>query len=94
MDSHDIVRRPLHTEKSVTDMRMHQTYHFEVLPRASKDDIKRAVQELFEGVKVLAVHTSWIRGKQRRHRWAKGRTADRKKAIVKLRPGDHLDLGY
>jgi len=94
MDSHHVIKRPLHTEKSVSDMRVYQTYHFEVAPAASKNDVKRAVEELFEGVKVLSVRTSWVRGKQRRYRWTKGRTKDRKKAVVRLRPGDHIDLGY
>lgn len=94
MDSHYVIRRPLHTEKSVDDMRMHQTYHFEVVPQASKSDVRRAVEELFEGVKVLSVRTCWMRGKLRRYKWMRSRTKDRKKAVVKLRPGDHIDLGY
>jgi len=94
VDSHDVIKRPLHTEKSVADISYNNAYYFEVDCRACKSDIKQAVEDLFEGVKVLSVRTVWMRGKGRRMRWKKGRTRDKKKAIVKLRPGDTIDMGY
>ena len=79
MDSHQIIVRPLHTEKSVNDIRDSNTYHFE---------------ELFPDCRVVDVRTLSVRGKLRRVRRASGRTKAWKKAIVKLRPGDSIDIGY
>ncbi len=94
MDSHQIIRRPLHTEKSVDDIRANNTYHFEVDPRASKTEIRHALEELFPGRRVVDVRTVTVSGKRRRVGFNVGWTADRKKAIVKLRPGDTIDIGY
>lgn len=94
MDSHDIIIRPLHTEKSVDDMRDNNAYHFEVAPDATKSQIRHAVEELFPGSRVVDVRTTSVKGKARRVRWHTGRTRARKKAIVKLRPGDSIDIGY
>ena len=94
MDVHQVIKRPLHTEKSVDDIRQNDTYHFEIAPEATKTDVKRAVEELFDDVKVLDVRTCRVRGKQRRLGFQKGRTPDKKKAMVRIRPGDVIDLGY
>lgn len=94
MDEYRVIKRPLHTEKSVADIQENNTYHFEIDPRASKTDVRRAVEKLFEGVQVLAVRTARVKGKRRRVRWETGQTKGRKKAMVKLRPGDTIDLGY
>ena len=94
MDSHQVIRRPLHTEKSVADIRANNAYHFEVDARATKPVISRAIEELFPGVKVVSVNTVWTRGKTRRTGRVLGRTSDRKKAVVKLRAGDVIDIGY
>ncbi len=94
MDVHQIIKRPLHTEKSVADIRENDTYHFEVAPEANKTDVKRAVEEIFDDVKVLDVRTARIRGKQKRMGWQKGKTPDVKKAMVRVRPGDVIDIGY
>ena len=94
MDSHEIIIRPLHTEKSVDAMRANNQYHFEVDRSATKYDIRRAIEELFPAVKVRCVNTQWVRGKVRKMRWTRGQTKDWKKAIVQLRPGDTIDIGY
>lgn len=94
MESHYIIRKPLHTEKSVQDIRVNNQYHFEVARQATKHDVRRAVEELFLGVKVRSVNVSWVKGKIRRWRGIVGRTGDWKKAVVKLRPGDTIDIGY
>ena len=94
MESHDIIRRPLHTEKSVEDIRANNQYHFEVARQATKTKVRQAVEELFPGVKVRSVNMMWVRGKRRRWRKIQGKTADWKKAIVRLRPGDNIDIGY
>ncbi|KPK65612.1 MAG: 50S ribosomal protein L23 [Planctomycetes bacterium SM23_32] len=94
MDSHEIIVRPLHTEKSVDDIRGANTYHFEVDARATKTQIRHAVEELFPGRRVADVRTTNVKGKRRRVRWRVGTTRSWKKAIVRLRPGDTIDIGY
>jgi len=94
MDTHHVIKRPLHTEKSVDDMRANNQYHFEVDRRATKQDIRLAVEALFGKVHVVSVHTINLPGKPRRTGWSRGKTADRKKAIVKLRAGDTINFGY
>ena len=94
MDIYHIIRRPLHTEKGVDDMRGTNTYHFEVLPAATKSQIRHAIEELWPGRKVVGVRPVTLPGKRRRVGMTVGRTKDRKKAIVRLRPGDTIDIGY
>lgn len=94
MKIHDVIKRPLHTEKSVEDIRVNNQYHFEVDRRATKNDVRRAIEQMFPDVQVTGVNTLMVRGKRRRRGWVQGRTADKKKAIVKLRPGDTIDIGY
>ena len=65
---------------------------FKVSRKANKLEIKRAVEQLF-GVKVTAVRTCNYDGKKRRDRRADaGRTAQWKKAFVRLKDGDSIDL--
>ena len=94
MDAREIIKRPLHTEKSVEDIRLNNQYHFEVDTRANKNDVRRAIEMLFPEVRVLSVNIVNVRGKQRRTGWVRGRTSDRKKAVIKLRPSDTIDIGY
>lgn len=94
MDSHQIIVRPLHTEKSVADIRQNNAYHFEVHPEASKGQIRHAVEEMFPGCHVRDVRTLRMKGKTRRMGRTVGRTSDWKKAVVRLRPGDTIDIGY
>ncbi len=61
----------------------YNAYAFEVNRLANKDDVRRAVEELFN-VKVLHVHTQNRKGKPRRSRFSSGHTKDWKKAIVTL----------
>ncbi len=94
MDSHEVIIRPLHTEKGVEDIRANNSYHFEVHPEATKSQIRHAVEELFPGRKVTDVRTLRVKGKMRRTGWTAGRTRGWKKAVVSLRPGDTIDVGY
>jgi len=94
MESHHVIIRPVHTEKSVSDIQASNTYHFRVSPSATKSQIRHAIEELFPGRKVEDVRTLWVRGKKRGPRWRRGVTSTWKKAIVRLRPGDTIDLGY
>lgn len=93
MDAYRIIKKPLHTEKSVTDRDRNTSYHFEVDRRANKIQIKEAVERLFN-VKVLGVRTMMKRGKPRRTRFGPTRVHSWKKAIVTLAEGNTIDLGY
>ncbi len=94
MDSHNVIVRPLHTEKSVDDIRAANTYHFQVVPSATKSQVRHAIEELFPDCSVVDVRTMRVRGKRRRVRYSYGFTRAWKKAIVKLRDGDSIDIGY
>ena len=94
MESHEIIKRPLHTEKSVEDIQSSDTYHFEVDCRARKPQVKAAVEELYPDVKVVSVRTMRTPGKTRRRGWLRGRTPEVKKAMVTLRSGDSIDIGF
>ena len=79
----DIIIRPLITEKSM-DMISERKYSFEVAKDATKPEIAKAVEAMFEGTKVAAVNTINMKPKQRRVRYVMGKTASWKKAIVTL----------
>ena len=78
-----VILRPLVTEKGVHRSSRYNAYAFEVAKSATKVDIRRAVEELFN-VKVVRVHTQNRKGKPRRTRFKATHTRDWKKAIVKL----------
>lgn len=90
MNAHQIIIRPLITEKN-TNLMQFNKYSFEVDRNATKPQIKRAIEEIFN-VRVTAVHTMNVRGKLRRRGRQYGYTADWKKAIVTLADGDRIDL--
>ena len=84
---YDIIEKPLMTEKSMT-LTEDGKYTFFVHPKATKTQIKEAVEKMFEGVKVAKVHTMISAQKRRQRRgFAAGMTAKKKKAIVSLKPG-------
>lgn len=86
----DILVRPLVTEKS-TRVAADNQYVFEVLPEATKPQIKKAVEKLFK-VKVERVTTINMLGKTKRFKGRVGVRSDYKKAIVSLKQGDTIDL--
>jgi large subunit ribosomal protein L23 len=88
---HQIILRPLVTEKGMHRSTRYNSYAFEVNRNANKHDIRRAVEELFH-VRVLSVHTQNRKGKPRRTRFSIGHTKDWKKALVKLHPEDRVDF--
>ncbi len=88
---HQIVVRPLVTEKGVHKASRFNRYAFEVHPAATKDQIKAAVEELFN-VKVAAVATQNRIGKARRYKMKQGVTKAWKKAIVKLHEESKLEF--
>ncbi|MBM4067121.1 MAG: 50S ribosomal protein L23 [Planctomycetes bacterium] len=93
MDTYNIIKKPLRTEKSVADGEATNSYHFEVDLRANKIQIKKAVEKHFN-VKVQDVRTIVRKGKTRRVRFRLGRTKDWKKAVVTLKEGSTIDFGY
>lgn len=91
MVAEDIIIRPVITEKSSAIMAQGK-YTFEVNKKATKIDIKNAVEKLFE-VKVLDVVTINVKGKPKRQGVHAGKTSDWKKAIVSI-DGDPKDFKY
>ena len=87
LESHQVLMRPLVTEKGVHRATRHNQYAFEIHRDATKADVKAAIEEMFD-VKVAKVRTQTRKGKIRRYRMKAGRTSDWKKAIVQLE-GDH-----
>ena len=79
----DIIRRPLITERSM-DLIGEKKYTFEVAKNATKPEIAKAVEAMFEGTKVKSVNTITMKSKPKRLRYVEGRTASWKKAIVTL----------
>ena len=82
MIAHDIVIRPVITEKSMLGA-VNKIYTFEVAKSANKIEIAKACEEVF-GVKVAKVNTINVRGRKRRQGYNVGYTPSWKKAIVTL----------
>ena len=95
MKPEEIIIAPIITEKS-NDGLQSGKYTFKVKKDATKVEIAKAVENLFE-VKVLKVNTMIVNGKKKRVRYVEGKTSDWKKAIVTIdtNPGDikYLDKG-
>ncbi len=91
MNVHDIIRRPLVTEKSNIGREERNLVTFAVDPRANKPEIKAAVETLFE-VKVLEVRTMRQPRKTRRVGAHMGRKSEWKKAIVRLAEGQTIEF--
>ncbi|HZT09321.1 MAG TPA: 50S ribosomal protein L23 [Chloroflexota bacterium] len=90
MDSYDVLRRPVITEKS-TMLGGNSQYVFEVARDANKIEIKRAVEEVFK-VRVRAVNVLHMRGKMRRMGRTQGMTSPWKKAVVSLESGQRIEF--
>ncbi len=90
---HRTIVRPILTEKTSAAYQESEgtQYTFEVHPDATKPAIRQAIEQLF-GVKVEGVWTSNHRGKSRRVGQATGRRPHWKKAVVRLRQGDKIDI--
>lgn len=91
MDIHEIVIKPLVTEKGTRHSQTLNAYAFEVHSDAKKPEIKQAVEKIYN-VKVLDVRTANHKGKPRRAGRVMGRTSAWKKAVVVLHPDYHIDL--
>ncbi|MGR3220466.1 MAG: 50S ribosomal protein L23 [Candidatus Anammoxibacter sp.] len=93
MDECQIIKKPIHSEKSVSDRKVINTYYFEVDFKANKIQIKNAIEKLFS-VKVKSVRTMIRKGKKRRTKNILGMTKSKKRAIVTLNKDEVIDLGY
>jgi len=91
LEPHMVIRRPLVTEKGVHASEQLNSYAFEIHPMATKTDVKKAVEQLWE-VRVAAVRMQNRKGKPRRARVALGHTKSWKKAIVKLHDEDRISF--
>jgi large subunit ribosomal protein L23 len=91
MDASQILIRPVVSEKSYV-LATAGKYTFRVHPDAHKTQIKQAVEELFDGVKVLEVRTSSVPSKPKRRGNTAGRTRAWKKAVVQVRAGDSIPI--
>lgn len=89
MNVHQVIRRPLITEKGSVKKENERTLCFEVAPEANKIQIRAAVEKLFK-VKVEDVRTVNVAGKRRGRGSYLGYLADIKKAYVKLKPGQKV----
>ena len=84
-DPRDVIVRPIVSEKSYALIDQ-GSYTFEVDPRATKTEIKLAIEKIFD-VKVDRVNTLNRQGKTRRTRFGTGKRKDTKRAIVTLKSG-------
>ena len=80
---YDVILKPVVTEKSMNAM-AEKKYTFLVHTDATKNQIKEAVEKMFEGTKVKNVNTMKQDGKNRRRGMVVGKTSKTKKAIVTL----------
>ncbi len=87
---YDVILAPIVTEKSMNQM-SDKKYAFSVNPSATKSQIKEAVEKMFSGAKVASVNTMTLDGKTKRRGMTYGKTAEGKKAIVKL-TADSADI--
>lgn len=87
---YDVIVSPVITEKSTLASEQNQVV-FNVARRASKPEIKAAIEALF-GVKVTGVNTMVRKGKVKRFRGSIGRQGDVKKAVVTLAEGNSIDV--
>lgn len=91
MNLYDVLQKPKLTEKSVAAQGAHNQYTFIVDRRATKFQIREAVEALFK-VNVVSVQTLRAPGKWKRVGKNVGKLADQKKAVVTLKEGQRLEF--
>lgn len=91
MNPHDLIIRPLLTEKSTSLRETHNKFCFVVHRDANRTEVRKAVEETLN-VKVKAVHLLNMIGKKKSLNRFVGKRPDWKKAIVTLKEGEKLDL--
>lgn len=92
LEIQEVIRRPIISEKAMAESEKTTAYAFEVNTRATRGEIRKAVEQMFR-VKVVSVRTMTRRGKTRRVKFRfKKKYPDWKKAVVKLAEGQRIDL--
>ncbi len=86
-----IIIRPVVSEKSTALKDKNNVYCFEVHRDAGKHDIKNVINKVFE-VNVRKVNVVNVKGKKKKKRFKEGRTKSWKKAYVKLKEGEKIDI--
>ena len=88
---YEVIKRPIISEKSTALAELGNRYAFEVAPAANKQEIRDAVQRLFN-VKVREVRTMVVHGKVKRTGRFESKRSNWKKAIVTLNEGQKIDF--
>ena len=91
MNIYQIIKKPLVTEKGLSLKETENRYAFVVDLRADKQSIRNAVERLFK-VHVLNVKTAIVRGKDKRVGRNIGRKSNWKKALVRIKEGEKIEL--
>jgi large subunit ribosomal protein L23 len=91
VNPYDVLQRPLLSEKSNRVREGENKYTFLVAPKASKKDVKSAVEKVF-GVTVEGVTTLITRGKVKRRGNNVAKLSNTKKAVVTLKQGEKIGL--
>ena len=91
MDINTVIIKPLVTEKSTHQQATRNSYAFQVHPGANKQQIKNAVEKIYD-VKVTDVRTMNRKGKPRRAKFKMTTTSDWKRAIVVLAENSRIEL--
>jgi large subunit ribosomal protein L23 len=89
-DPRDVILAPVISEKSYS-LIDENAYTFLVHPEANKTEIRQAVETIWD-VRVEKVNTLNRKGKSKRFRFTMGRRSDTKRAVVKLRQGDTIEI--
>jgi large subunit ribosomal protein L23 len=87
----EVLLAPVVSEKSYEQIETDHKYSFRVHPDAHKTQVRQAVEELFE-VHVEAVNIVQMRSKPKRRGLTRGRRPGWKKAIVKIRAGESIEI--
>ena len=91
MEATTIIRKPIVTEKATIDSNEFNRFTFEIDRRATKAQVKRAVEEIYN-VRVLSVATQRRKGESRRMKYGWTTTGSIKRAIVKVHAEDSIQL--
>jgi large subunit ribosomal protein L23 len=91
-DIYDVLVAPITTEKSEKQKAEQNKYFFKVNMKATKEDVKKAVETIF-GVEVVDVNLLIVEGKTKRFKGREGSRSDVKKAIVTVKKGQEINFG-
>lgn len=91
MHATHVIKRPLVTEKATLGSNEQHRYAFQVDPRATKVDIRKAIEELYK-VRVVSVATQNRKGRIKRYRYGPVQLPTLKRAIVRVHHDDKIEL--